>query len=58
MNVKDIYRIANRCACYGDRIFAPKLIIMEKYYTVTCNNTVICCDMHVIALEMILRGEY
>ena len=40
MNAKDIYRIANRCACK------------------TCNNTVVCCDMHVLALEMILRGEY
>lgn len=47
MNTKDVYRIANRCACYG--LFASKL---------WCNNTVICCDMHVIALEMILRGEY
>ena len=48
MNTKDVYKIANRCACYGDGLFSSK----------TCNNTVVCCDMHIIALEMILRGEY
>ena len=48
MNTKDVYRIANRCTCFGDGFLTFK----------TCNNDAVCCDMHVIALEMILRGEY
>lgn len=48
MNTKDVYKIANRCACYGDGLLSLK----------KCPNSVTCCDMHVLALEMILRGEY
>lgn len=48
MNIKDVYKIANHCACYGDGLLSFK----------GCNNSIVCCDMHVLALEMILRGEY
>lgn len=48
MNTKDIYWIANKCACFGDGLFSSKL----------CHNSIVCCDMYCIALSMILRGEY
>lgn len=47
MNTKEIFIIADRCACF-----------FESSTQITCNNSDVCCAMLEIATDMILRGEY